>query len=1045
MSLRVPDDRLREAASLSERFVQPASWSGRTDANETALDRLARWQATTGLEDAGFAAKFANKGLSIQEVLALLTAPSQPACGALSWMAVFIELVSDYIEPNGPSTLDDEHLPPFSSITTPWLNWYQAAVRRRIPLQGDLSSSGARIVEAGAVALRSQLLSISTRALVSDMRAEARSGHLKGDSPAERYASYVAESLVGAQYLGRLLSNLPVLARLLTATSIWAVDATVELLDRLRADYDSLSSTFGTSGGLGPVSEARAGLSDPHHHQRTVWHLRFNSGRDVIYKPRSVAVETHFQTLISWCNDRGAVPRLAGINVLQGQGYGWVEFVRPRPCETEDEVQHFYVRIGEYLALVYLLGGVDFHYGNLIACGDQPVLVDLEGLFSNEPRFLDQPAPPFSVLSTGFLPTSLGEADCSALGTRPGVSLREQLPVWANPCTDRMALSLEAPTFRSPANLPQLGSSCVEPARYVSHLLNGFHAMYRLLTANREELQSDSGVLAAFRDDDVRYIARSTRSYNTILWGGHHPDALVSGLEHDRALDRLWIGSAVLPHLTQLIELEHEALWREDIPLFMSRPQSKDMWLKGGALLPEYFETSALEQAFRRVQRLSLDDCERQASLIALSFEGVESQGEPRAGPACPATVGDNHRDFVQAALAIADYLADQAFSFQDRVTWFGYRRTRGNRWVLAPLSPWLEDGLAGLALFLGYAGSKARRPEFVTLASRTLASSLALLRQESRRTVGAFAGISGVLYSWLHLRFLQAGRPDVSEVQWLYEGIARGLPLDRTFDVTDGSAGCLLVLEAVYRATGDESARELLKLCLSSLIARTNCDGPDRLWRPHDNPAPLGGLAHGVAGIAYALLRSGLVGKDAAVHRAVMKAWDYERSLYVPEAREWLDMRGARTLGEASISGCAWCNGAVGVGLSRLAGLSVYEDERVRVEISAALERARSIGRAKDDSLCHGDMGRVDLFLEASRVLKDISLRGQADSLAMAVIESWRRDGAIRSGLPLPVTSLGVLTGLSGIGYEFLRLSDPFGIPSVLTLQPPAGAQRVD
>ena len=40
----------------------------------------------------------------------------------------------------------------------------------------------------------------------------------------------------------------------------------------------------------------------------------------------------------------------------------------------------FYRRQGVLLALLYLLGMTDIHHENLIACADQPVLVDVETL-----------------------------------------------------------------------------------------------------------------------------------------------------------------------------------------------------------------------------------------------------------------------------------------------------------------------------------------------------------------------------------------------------------------------------------------------------------------------------------------------------------------------------------------------------------------------------------------------------------------------------------------------------------------------------------------
>ena len=44
-------------------------------------------------------------------------------------------------------------------------------------------------------------------------------------------------------------------------------------------------------------------------------------------------------------------------------------------------MRRFYHRQGALLALLYVLDGTDMHYENLIAVGEQPVLVDVETLF----------------------------------------------------------------------------------------------------------------------------------------------------------------------------------------------------------------------------------------------------------------------------------------------------------------------------------------------------------------------------------------------------------------------------------------------------------------------------------------------------------------------------------------------------------------------------------------------------------------------------------------------------------------------------------------
>ena len=107
----------------------------------------------------------------------------------------------------------------------------------------------------------------------------------------------------------------------------------------------------------------------------------FASGLKVVYKPRRLAVDVHFQRLLDWLNERGARPRFRMLAVLDRGAYGWMEFVRATGCHSQGEVRRFYERQGGYLAILYALEATDFHYENLIADGEHPVLLDLETLF----------------------------------------------------------------------------------------------------------------------------------------------------------------------------------------------------------------------------------------------------------------------------------------------------------------------------------------------------------------------------------------------------------------------------------------------------------------------------------------------------------------------------------------------------------------------------------------------------------------------------------------------------------------------------------------
>src|SRR5437588_10763499 len=91
------------------------------------------------------------------------------------------------------------------------------------------------------------------------------------------YQEFVERMLQGG--LVNFFREYAVLARLLaTITDLW-VEATVEFLQRLTADWSDMQQMFGGESELGRVTSAAPSLSDPHRGWRRVIALTFTSGQ----------------------------------------------------------------------------------------------------------------------------------------------------------------------------------------------------------------------------------------------------------------------------------------------------------------------------------------------------------------------------------------------------------------------------------------------------------------------------------------------------------------------------------------------------------------------------------------------------------------------------------------------------------------------------------------------------------------------------------------------------------------------------------------------
>ncbi|MBV9789414.1 MAG: type 2 lantipeptide synthetase LanM, partial [Chloroflexi bacterium] len=181
---------------------------------------------------------------------------------------------------------------------------------------------------------------------------------------------------------------------------------------------------------------------------------------------------------------------------------------------------------------------------------------------------------------------------------------------------------------------------------------------------------------------------------------------------------------------------------------------------------------------------------------------------------------------------------------------------------------------------------------------------------------------------------------------------------------------------------------------------------------------------------------RLAAIGGEERFRAAALQALAYERSRFVPEHGNWPDLRMDKP-DQLALLLCAWCHGAPGIGLGRLGLLAHLEDSQLHAEIVVALQTTRERGFGLNHSLCHGDLGNLELLLQAGVLLDDPQWQAETRRIASMVVASIDRHGWL-SGLPLSVESPGLMTGLSGIGYGLLRLAAPEQVPSVLLLAPP-------
>ncbi|HWN41087.1 MAG TPA: type 2 lanthipeptide synthetase LanM family protein [Thermoanaerobaculia bacterium] len=1023
---------------------------------ERASKRVQRWRNESDLlDDALFAERLALEGLPQERLLAILAEPAsglhRRADGPPDWLMLLARTFSQPASENG-------HGFGILELLRPLISDSHARVGERLQ---QLSGIETGAVAAGLLAaLLKRLRWATERALALELHASRLEGRLQGDTPEERFASFVS-SLKQPGTALEILRRYPVMARDCCRHAEQWVETILEMIERFAADRDEIVRLFAFGEDPGALADVEIGLSDYHAGGRSVAILRFESGFRVVYKPKPLAVDLRFQELLAWLNDRGdrgGVPPLGCLKILDRGSYGWMEHVAAHPCETPDKVERFHERQGAWVALFYVLEATDFHHENLIAAGEHPIPIDLETLF--QPELADQTAsgPGYvptahTVLRSGLLPRQFGAnakaktgLDLTGMGGTGGQDYA--IKRITDEGTDRMRWAQHPARMEAGPNLPTLNGEPVSLWEQGEAVLRGFRSMYQLICRHREELLAPDGPLAPFAGLTTRTLLRGTTAYAHLLHVANHPDYLQSAVDRDRLFDRLWLDAVRYPPLRQAVRAERADLIGGDVPRFETLPDSTDLLHPTGRI-EGFFAESGMELVRKRLRNMSEDDLERQSWLVRASIEATRPLQEremwqPSPRPDRPPAEPER---FLAAARRIGDRLAQLAVEQGELVTWF-HLDFSDDEWFLEPMPIGLYDGFSGMALFFAHLGARLGRLTEGARYERLARLALATIRRRIAGGTGtlvrpgAYGGWGGVVYTLTHLGLLWEEPELLEEAENLVGLMVSGLETDDAYDLIAGAAGGAAALLALHRHRPSASTLRAAVLCGEHLLSRAVVGERGMAWPPLPGVSelPLTGFSHGTAGIAWALAQLAHASGEERFRSAAEGALKYERSWFCPERGSWPDLRESRGTDGGHSFPFAWCHGAPGIGLGRIGCLPYLEDPEMLGEIRTAARSTLAEGFGFNHCLCHGDLGNLELVREAGRILEDADLEAEAKRIASGILAQVEQDGP-RSGASIHTEIPGLLTGLAGIGYGLMRAACPERVPSVLLLETPARA----
>ena len=303
------DQRLLTRAATIDELLSDAfeQLPGQKADSELAARRIAAWCRSSASGDWSlFARRLERDGLSVESVLAKFatvrrnaSSPTPTWFDDAVWIGEALQSSLGTVATPGAPT----------AAPCAFEDLLQPLVHRADTLlwSGVGGSAGECLSESARASLRRSLL-----AELSNLAAPAIYERFANVRPDAGYRQFVSEMTSNGWH--RLFEDKPVLLRLMaTLTRQW-IDTSRELIIRLDADLPEIRGLL-TSAASGPVTSIEGELSDRHNFGRTVAIIDFEDGSRVVYKPKDLAVDAAWHSLIEGLNRRAPV-ELRAMRVL---------------------------------------------------------------------------------------------------------------------------------------------------------------------------------------------------------------------------------------------------------------------------------------------------------------------------------------------------------------------------------------------------------------------------------------------------------------------------------------------------------------------------------------------------------------------------------------------------------------------------------------------------------------------------------------------------------------------------------------------------------
>lgn len=772
------------------------------------------------------------------------------------------------------------------------------------------------------------------------------------------------------------------------------------------------------------LTDIELSAGDSHERGKKVFIVEVNNEK-IVYKPKNLEISESLRTFLKWIDSNSETSNLLDIKLpwsICKDTYTFQEYINREDTANLTNIKRFYERFGYWVAISYIFQFNDLHFENLIAQDEYPVIIDMETLFCNTSNFsssgssfekINFSVNIDSVLGSALLPNSIDllipeddgnvseSVEMSGLASN-GYKFKQKVLQPDNMENINFKYTSKNYTMPKNRNVPVVDGKDISYKAYCREIILGFKKMMNFIIENKNSIINDQDLIGLFRKKKIRYLVKDTQKYATLLQYSIHPNYCSKMINKEKLIENVW----AFPHPDKrIVQSEYEDLLCNDVPIFFSYTDSKDLYDSKGEKIKNYFNKSSFEQVINKISLLTMDDIDRQVGILRVSLNSDENHFQNN-------NVACGNKENLFDSERMTNLLLDEiVVGDNGNVNWETLTCFKNNEFKIESLNIDLYDGLSGVAVHFLELFKETKNIKYFSLYEKVIGSALEI-SELYPKSISVYQGKLSVIYPiLLEVSILGESSRTHYVLDYLQEISTDMIKESFNFEWLNGLAGFLQLLTTTYQKYPDEYLLHLMNVIIEVFLEREN-----DILNITDH-----GFAHGSCGIALSLSSCLEVISNYQIEDLVIKLLKNE-----------FNQMNKSLLTKSS----GWCRGTTGMILARVYINKKLDSCIIRDEIKTLSKwiTDENYELESGDNLCHGNLSNIVCLKEVSR-LESIDV---VDRTLLKIITQFRNEKILKGSYSIlnvdGISNKGVFNGVFGISLSYLYLNSHEN-SSILTL----------